>query len=143
RDRRARLRARDAAARRAREEPRGHVAGVPVARAVGPLLRGALARPVAGERAAALGGELGRPGAALARQLRGLRVRRDEAEVARGARRLALGAVPHRLRREAAEALLRPFPEGGEERLGPAAARAPQRAPSRREVRAARGERMA
>src|SRR4026207_361314 len=63
--------------------------------------------------------------------------------MAGGAWGLALGAVLHRLRRGAAEAVLRLFPQGREERLGPAAARAAQRAPSRREVRAALRERVA
>ena len=47
----------------------------------------------------------------------------SHAEVAGGARRLALGAVLHRLRRRPAEALLRPLPQGRGQRLGPAAAR--------------------
>ena len=54
-----------------------------------------------------------------------------EAEMARGARHRALDALLHRLRRRPAEALLRLFPQGQEERLGQAAARAAQRPPSR------------
>jgi uncharacterized protein len=65
-----------------------------------------------GHGASAVGGELGRAGAASARQLRGLRALGLEAEMAGGAWRLALGAVLHRIRRGPAEAVLRPFPEG-------------------------------
>ena len=47
------------------------------------------------------------------------------------------------LRRGPAEALLRPFPQGRGHRLGQAAAGVAQHPPSRREIRAARRERMA
>ena len=47
----------------------------------------------------------------------------SQAEMARGARRHALHAFLQPLRRGAAEALLRPFPQGRGHRLGPAAAR--------------------
>ncbi len=87
-------------------------------------------------------GELGRPGTAPARQLRGLPPRRVQGQVARGARPGALDAFLHRLRHAAAEALLRPFPQGRARRLGPAAARAAAGAP-RRQVRRARRERVA
>src|SRR3954449_1079375 len=63
--------------------------------------------------------------------------------MAGSARRLALGAVLYRLRRRAAEALLRLFPQGRTQRLGPAAAGAAPGAPSAREVRPARRGRMA
>ena len=85
----------------------------------------ALARPLDGpyyrersprlrqdHRAAAVGGELGRHGAASARQLRGLSGGGLDAEMAAGARRLAFLAVLPPRRRDAAEALLRPFPQG-------------------------------
>ena len=58
-----------------------------------------------------------------------------EAEVARSARHRALDALLHRLRRRPAEAVLRLFPQGREERLGQAAASAAQRPPSGREIR--------
>ncbi len=80
-------------------------------------------------------GELGRAAAAPARQFRGLRPIGVEAEMARGARHRALDALLHRLRRRPAEAVLRLFPQGREERLGQAAAGAAQRPSSRREVR--------
>src|SRR3990172_8300287 len=54
--------------------------------------------------------------------------------MARSSRRLALGAVLYRLRREAAEAFLRFFPERHRQWLGPAAPRAAAGAPSPREV---------
>src|SRR6266850_4514071 len=63
--------------------------------------------------------------------------------MAGSARRLALGAVLHRLRPQAAARLLRSLPEGQAERLGQEAARAAQRAASRRALRAALRERMA
>src|SRR2546428_14038283 len=63
--------------------------------------------------------------------------------MAGSARRLALGAVLHRLRPQAAARLFRSLPEGQAERLGPEAARAAQRAASRRALRAAPRERMA
>ena len=109
----------------------------------GPYYRERSGGSVQGHGAAALCGQLGRAGAAHARQLRRLRARGVEAEMAGSARRLALGAVLYRLRREAAEALLRLFPQGREERLGQAAARAAAGAPSRREIRRAARERMA
>ena len=67
----------------------------------------------------------------------------SQAEMAGGARRLALGALLQRLRRRAAEALLRLLPERHRQRLGPPAAGAAQRPPSRREVRAAPREGVA
>src|SRR6266851_5355022 len=63
--------------------------------------------------------------------------------MAGSARRLALGAVLHRLRPQSAARLFRSLPEGQAERLGQAAARAAQRAASRRALRAAPRERMA
>ena len=143
RHRRSRLRSGDVFARRACEEARGHVGRAARARdgrAVLPRAHGGL---VEGERAAALGGELGRAGPAHARKFRRIYGRGVEAEVAGGARRLALGALLHRLRGKAAEALFRSFPQGNRQRLGQAAARSAERAPPGRKIRAARGERMA
>src|SRR5262249_30439233 len=111
--------------------------------ALGRLLRRAQPRPVQGYGAAALGGELGWAGTAHARQLRRFRRRGLEAEMAGGSRRLALGAVLYRLRREAAEAVLRSFPQRRGQRLGQAAAGAAAGAAPRREVRAAPRERVA
>jgi predicted acyl esterase len=55
---------------------------------------------------------LGRSGPASARQFRGFPRRCLKAEVAGGAWRRTLDALLHQLRREPAEALLRPFPQG-------------------------------
>ena len=63
-------------------------------------------------------------------------------QMARSARHRALDALLHRLRPQAATALLRLFPARQEERLGQAAARATAGAP-RRPLRRARRERMA
>src|SRR5260221_13016384 len=93
------------------EEARGDVSGVPRARALGAVLRRAQPRSFQGRRAAPLGGELGRSRPAHARQLRGLPGRGLETEMAGSARRLALGAVLHRLWCRTAEALLRLFSE--------------------------------
>ncbi len=71
----------------------------------------------ADDRAAAVRRQLGRPGAAPARQRRGLRARRVAGQVARDARRRALDALLHRLRRGHPEALLRPLPQGRGHRL--------------------------
>ena len=97
---------------------------------------------VEGEGAAVLGRQLGRPGPAPARQFRGLRARRLEAEMARVPRPRALDAFLHRLRRRAAEEVLRPFPQGREDRLGQAAEGAAAGA-SHRQVRRAAREGMA
>ena len=59
-----------------------------------------------------VGGELGRHGPAPARQLRRLAARRFQAEMAGGPRRHPLHAFLQQLRRDAAEAVLRPFPQG-------------------------------
>ncbi len=99
------------------------------------LLQGHVSRLVQDQGADAVGRELGRTAAASARQLRGLLPIGNEAEVARGARHRALDALLHRLRRRPAEAVLRLFPQGREERLEQTAAGAAQRPPSRREVR--------
>ena len=107
------------------------------------LLPRADARPVQGDRSAPLLRQLGRPGAPSAGQFRGLPGRGISAEVARGARRLALGALLHRLRRQAAEALLRPLPQGRGQRLGEAAPGPAPGAPSGRAVRPALRKRMA
>ncbi len=101
------------------------------------------ARLEQGEDAAALGRQLGRPGPASARQFRGLRARRVGAEMARVPRHRALDAFLHRLRRGAAEEVLRPLPQGRGHRLEQAAEGAAAGAPSRREVRRAARERMA
>ena len=85
-----------------------------------------------------VGGELGRPGPASARQFRRLRARRLERQMAGGARLRALDLVLHRLRRDAAEALLRPLPQGRGHRLGQTAEGAAASAPSRRAIRRAR-----
>ena len=90
-----------------------------------------LARLVQGDGAAALCGELGRPGTASARQFRGLHARRLGAKVARGARDRALDAFLYGLRPRTAEALLRPFFEGRKKWLGPRAARAAAGPPCR------------
>ena len=107
------------------------------------LLQGAAAEVRGHRDAAALGRQLGRHGAASARQFRGLSARRLEAEVAGGARRHPLHAVLRQVRPGPAAQVLRPFPQGRGQRLGQAAEGAAQRPPSRREIRAARRERMA
>ena len=68
--------------------------------------------------AAALGRQLGRRRPASARQFRRLSARGLAAEVARGAWRHALHALLQQLRHDAAEALLRPFPQRRGHRLG-------------------------
>ena len=73
--------------------------------------------------AAAVGRQLGRHGPAPARQFRRLAARRLQAEMAGGARRYPLHAFLQQLWRDAAEAVLRPFPQGRGHRLGAAAAR--------------------
>ena len=90
--------------------------------------------------AAAVGRQLGRHGPAYARQFRRLSARRLQAEMAGGAWRHALHAFLQQLRRSAAEALLRPFPQGRGHRLGQAAARVAQYPPSGRKIRAARAK---
>ena len=156
----------DRAVRRGRarqEEPRHRRAGVRAGNPVGCAARpqslrlrcrdprasprrrvsqGALAQLVQGQGALADRRQLGRPGAASARQLRGLRARRLQAEVAGGARARALDPLLHRLRPPAAAAVLRSLPARQEERLGRAAERAAAGPPSR-QVRCARGERVA
>ena len=107
------------------------------------LLQGDGAGLVEGDGADALSRQLGRPAAASARQFRGLLPRRLQAEMARGARHRALDALLHRLRRRPAEEVLRLFPQGREERLGQAAARAAQRPPSGRKVRHPPRDRLA
>ena len=93
---------------------------------------------VEGEGAAVLRRQLGRPGPAPARQFRRLHARRLEAEMARVPRHRALDAFLHGLRRRAAEEVLRPFPQGREDRLGQAAQGATAGAPHRQVRRAAR-----
>ena len=93
----------------------------------------ARARPTEqGEGAVPFRRQLGRAGPAHARQLRGLHARRLARQVARCARRRALGKLLYARRRAAAEALLRPFPQGRRHRLGEAAARRAQGAPPAR-----------
>ena len=75
-----------------------------------------------GRRAASLGRQLGRAGPASARQLRGLRARGSKQKWLEAHGDRALDAFLHRLRRRAAEALLRPLPERRGQRLGQAAA---------------------
>jgi len=97
------------------------------------------ARLVEGHRAALLGGQLGRAGAAPAGQLRGVRALGVEAEVARGARHRALDPLLHGLRRGASEEVLRPLPEGRGDGVEKAAeGRAPGPPPRRAIRRAAR-----
>ncbi len=91
----------------------------------------------------AVGRQLGRRGPAHARQFRRLAARRLQAEMAGGARRYPLHAFLQQLRRDAAEALLRPLPERRGHRLEQAAARVAQHPPPGRKIRAARRERMA
>ncbi len=88
------------------------------------ILQGDVAGLVEGQGAAALGRELGRAAAAPARQFRRLLPIGIEAEMARSARHRALDALLHRLRRQSSEEILRLFPQGREERMGQAAARA-------------------
>ena len=71
--------------------------------------------------------ELGRGGTPSPREHRGVRARGHEAEVARNARPRPFHPFLHRLRREAAEAFLRPLPQGRGYGLGPAAAGLPSR----------------
>ena len=99
------------------------------------ILQGDVAGLVEGQGAAALGRELGRTAAAPARQFRRLLPLGIETEMARSARHRALDALLHRLRRQSAEEVLRLLPQGREERLGQAAARAAQRPSSGREIR--------
>ena len=99
------------------------------------ILQGDVAGLVEGQGAAALGRQLGRPAAAPARQFRGLLPLGVETEMAGSARHRALDALLHRLRRRIAEEVLRLLPQGREERLGQAAARAAQRPSSGREIR--------
>ena len=73
----------------------------------------------------------------------GFAARCIEREVAGGARHRALDAFLHRLRPRAAAQVLRQLPQGRGHRLGQAAARAAAGAPSGREVRRARRERVA
>ncbi len=107
------------------------------------LSQGALAAVGQDHGAAVLGGELGRPGPASARQLRRLCARRVERQMAGSARHRALDAFLHRLRPRAAAQVLRFLPQGRGHRLGQAAARAAAGAPSGREIRRARRERVA
>ena len=98
---------------------------------------------VEGDGAAALRRQLGRPGPASARQFRGLPARRVASR--NGSRCTASSTGPHFYTDygvAAAEAVLRPFPQGRGHRLGHAAARAAAGAPCRPVRRAAR-ERMA
>ena len=117
-------RARDAARRGAGAQPRSTSATTSLRRIRSRTPTTATARPdwskvtVPMLSAANWGGQ----GLHLARQLRGLRARGLDAEVARAARHRALDALLHRLRRRAAEAVLRPLPEGRGQRLGRAAA---------------------
>ncbi len=111
-----------------------------------PLLRRVLPRALSGagedHRPGAVGGQLGaRP--AHPRQLREPRPRLLGTQVAGSPRPRALRRVLHRLRRRAAEAVLRTLPRRRGHRLGPAAARAAQRPTRRRQLRAARGARVA
>ena len=142
-DRRLGVRADGTDRRRARRQPPQLLRGLSRAKARHRrLLAVAHAGLVEGQGAAALVRQLGRPGPASARQLRGLRARRLEAEVARGARPRALDAFLYGLRRRAAEEVLRPFPQGREDRLGQAAEGAAA-GPPHRQVRRAPREGMA
>ena len=143
RARRTGVRAGDAERGAAGEEPLRLRRRDPRASARRRLSQGALAAVGQDHGAAVLGRELGRTGPASARQFRGLRARRLEGQVARGARHRALDAFLHRLRPRAAAQVLRLFPEGRGHWLGQAAARAAAGAPSGRDVRRARRERMA
>ena len=141
-DGRAGMRRRDAFRQGAREEPlrfRRRHPRAPARRSVPPRPLPGLGE---GRHAVPLGGQLGRTGAAPARQLRGLRARRGEGEMAGSARHRALDALLHRLRAAPPAALLRLFPEGREERLGPPAESAAPGAP-RRPLRRAPRERVA
>src|SRR4029079_17401521 len=89
------------------------------------------------------GRQLGRAGIAHARQLRRVYPLCLFPKMAGSERRIALGAVLHRLRDWPAEEILRFLPEERKERLGQAAPRPAERPPPRREVRAAPRERMA
>src|SRR5665213_2795354 len=80
-------------------------------------------------------GQLGRSWPAPARQLRGISGRGVGTEMAGGARRRALDAFLHRLRRRVAKEILQLLPEGREERLGQTAESAIERSSSGREVR--------
>ena len=142
-DRRAGVGAGDLVRGAAQEEPRRlrwRRAAPPADRR---LLRGAAAEVRGHRGAAVLLRQLGRHGPASARQFRGLSARRLQAEMAGGARRHPLHAVLRQIRPGSAEEVFRPFPERRKQRLGQAAEGAAQRPPSRREVRAARRERMA
>ena len=142
-DRRLGVGAAGADRRRARRQPPQLLRGLPRAKARHRrLLAVAHAGLVEGQGAAVLGGELGRPGPASARQFRGIRPRRLEAEMAGEPRPRALDAFLHGLWRRAAEEVLRPFPQGREDRLGQAAQGAAAGA-SRRQVRRAAREGMA
>ena len=127
--------------RRARRQPPQLLRGLPRSQARHRrVLAVAHAGLVEGQGAAVLCRELGRPGPASARQFRGLRARRLEAEVARMPRHRALDPLLHRLRRRAAEEVLRPFPQRPEDRLGQAAQGAVA-GPPHRQVRRARTSR--
>ncbi len=101
------------------------------------------ARLVEDRDAAPFQRQLGRPGSAPARQHRGLRQRGQQGKVARDARRRALDPLLYGLRAQDAEEVLRLLPEGREERLGPPAEGPPADPAPRREIRRARGERVA
>ena len=142
-DRRLGVGAAGADRRGARRQPPQFLRGLPRAEARHRrVLAVAHAGLVEGQGAAVLGGELGRPGPASARQLRGLRPRRLETEMAGEPRPRALDAFLYGLRRRAAEEVLRPFPQGREDRLGQAAQGAAA-GPPRRQVRRAAREGMA
>ena len=127
----------DAARRRADPQPRRPRPAGPRA----PARRRARAQPfgrlVEGHRSVPVLRELGRPGTPPARQLRGVHAGGVDGEVARGARPGALDALLHRLRPAAAEALLRPLPQGRGQRLERAAARPAAGAAPRRALRRA------
>ncbi len=133
----------DALRRRAARQPLRLRASRARARVRRRVLEEPHARLVEDQGTASVQRQLGRPGTAPARQHRGLPQRRQQGEVARDARRRALDALLHRLRRRDAEEVLRLLPEGREERLGSAAESAAPDPPSRRALRRARRERMA
>ena len=105
------MRTRDAFRRRAGEEPRRHVGGAPRASCSTDYYRERSGRSLEGHRAAALRRRTGAGRDCIRAATSKASCARIEAEMAGSARRLALGAVLYRLRRQAAEALLRLFPE--------------------------------
>src|SRR5579883_3575249 len=98
---------------------------------------------VEGDDAAVLGRQLGRPGPAPARQLRGFPACGRQGQVAGGTRHRALDPLLYRLWPQAAARLLRLLPARQAEWLGQAAEGAAAGAPSGREIRRARRERVA